>query len=154
MNPALSALFPNASKSCRDANPDELTQPAKQNAAAAILSAPRRQRGVMNKTEREFSLYLDAMQRKGEILRWVFEGMTLRWEGVKYTPDFVVFGGMSADFEKSKIQNGIRLIEIKGGYLKGKYERAIERFRHARSMWPEFSFEMHHRQKGAWKRIH
>ncbi len=103
----------------------------------------------MNKTEVEFALRLEAQKRAGEILRYEFEGITLRFANVKYTPDFVVFGTF-ADLAR---HTGIILIEVKGPFIKGNRERAVERFRHAKTYWPEFAFEMHQKTKEGWKQI-
>jgi hypothetical protein len=110
-------------------------------------------RGNMNKTEREFAMILEAQKRKGEILRYEYEGMTLRWpvgeEIISYTPDFIVF----LDITCWSSLPLFKFIEVKGGFIKGKFERAIERFRHARTYWPEFSFELWQKQKTGWKRL-
>jgi hypothetical protein len=47
----------------------------------------------------------------------------------------------------------MKLVEVKGAFIKGKFERAVERFRHARTAWPEFEFEMHQKQKGKWNQL-
>jgi len=108
----------------------------------------------MNKTEREFSLILEAMKQNGEIDRYEFEGITLRFAGVKYTPDFYVhFTSFYSLCGGNDPRSCVKFIEIKGGYTKGKFERAIERFRHARTYYPEFLFEMHQKQKDGWKQI-
>jgi len=105
----------------------------------------------MNKTESEFAMILEAQKRAGEILRYEFEGITLRFANVRYTPDFVVlekwvrFGYRGAC--------PIKFIEVKGPFIKGNRERAVERFRHARTYWPEFTFEMHQKTKDGWKQI-
>jgi hypothetical protein len=119
----------------------------------------------MNKTESEFALILEAQKRAGKILRYEFEGITLRWQGIRYTPDFVIFSlrwqGIRYTpefviFDPSLTTEGwtwrqpIRLIEIKGAWTGGKFERAVERFRHARTYWPEFQFEMHQKTKQGW----
>ncbi len=104
----------------------------------------------MNRTEAEFALILEDMKRKGEILRYEYEGITLRFAGVKYTPDFVVFLNPAADW---KGQPTIKLIEVKGEFIRGKFERAIERFRHAKTYWPEFIFELHQKTKEGWKQL-
>jgi hypothetical protein len=114
--------------------------------------------GTMNKTEAEFGLLLDAQKRAGEILSYHFQGITLRWpvgdEIVKYTPDFVVFVSPEPDWGFPPAHD-IKLIEIKGGYRKfpGYLERAIERFRHAKTYWPQFNFEMWKKEKSGWKQI-
>lgn len=51
----------------------------------------RRQPGEMNKTERAYSLHLDGLIRRGEIVAWKFEGLTLKLaKDTRYTPDFLV----------------------------------------------------------------
>lgn len=158
----LSAIFPNASQSCQKANPqllgdmgNDLALGRGPTTKSKLQGNAGRKRGIPNKTEAEFALRLEAMKQAGEILRYEYEGITLRWNGVRYTPDFVVF---DKDFSSREVNgriftNRLRLIEIKGGFIKGKYERAIERFKHARTYWPEFSFEMHQKKNGQWTRI-
>ena len=102
----------------------------------------------MNKTESEFALRLEAQKRAGEILRYEFEGITLRFANVKYTPDFVVFypNPVPRFFP-------MKFIEVKGPFIKGNRERAVERFRHAKTYWPEFTFEMWQKKDGSWDQI-
>ncbi len=102
----------------------------------------------MNKTEAEFALRLEAQKRAGEILRYEFEGITLRFANVKYTPDFTVTWtppGMNCAC--------LKFVETKGPFIKGNRERAVERFRHAKTYWPEFTFEMWQKKDGAWNQI-
>ena len=56
---------------------------------------------------------LGSPKRKGEILRYEYEGITLRFSGVKYTPDFVVF--LPDDWVEpvGPINGGIKFIEVK-----------------------------------------
>jgi hypothetical protein len=117
-------------------------------------SLPAKLRGVgsfRTKTEREFALILEHMKRTDEILRYDYEGITLRWpvgdEIIRYTPDFVVFPPAIA------VSGQIKFIEVKGPFTKGKFERAIERFRHARTYWPQFLFELHQKTRDGWRRI-
>jgi hypothetical protein len=156
--------FPRASKSFIDANPvfakgtfgDVLLQQGDKNAVQPIVAT---RRGIMNKTETEFAMILEAMKRKGEILRYEFEGITLRFAGVRYTPDFVVLEAkiteLGADLMPVKGNAFLRIkfIEVKGPFIKGNRERAVERFRHAKTYWPEFTFEMHQKTKEGWKQI-
>lgn len=95
-------------------------------------------RGVMNKTEAEFALMLEAQKRSGEILRYEYEGITLRWADMRYTPDFVVFEDSYLHVKKPD-SHIIKLIEVKGGHI---WDRDIVRFKGARAYWPEFAFEM------------
>ncbi len=101
----------------------------------------------MNKTEAEFALRLEAQKRSGEILRYEFEGITLRFANVKYTPDFYVLA------MNPRQPGAIRFIEVKGPFIKGNRERAVERFRHAKTYWPEFAFEMWQKKDGSWNQI-
>jgi hypothetical protein len=148
----LSDLFAKSSATFQKANPHIFDAKGKKNVARGNVE---RKRGAMNTTERDFSLILEAQKRKGEILRYEFQGMTLRWpvgnEIVKYTPDFVVFAaakGLPEGFIHTK------LIEVKGGYRKfpGYLERAIERYRHAKTYWPQFQFELWKKEKSGWIR--
>lgn len=156
MKPTLASLFPNASQSTVDANPEisgTIRPPQDKNSVQVKpwRSAISLHRRYMNKTEAEFALMLEAQKRAGEILRYEFEGITLRWAGVRYTPDFIVFW---RDISDSGVwTEGIRLIEIKGAFTGGKFERAVERFRHARTYWGMFAFELHKKTKQGWKRI-
>ncbi len=139
---SLQEVFPRASKSFLDANPHPpvpTVAEAQKNALQPIVAT---RRGVMNKTETEFSMILEAQKRRGEITRWEFEPMTLRFAGVKYTPDFIVF---YPDPIKS-----FRLIEVKGAWTKGKFERAVERFRHARTFFHEWQFQLWQKTKDGW----
>ncbi len=144
----LNALFPRGSKSFFSAN--ALPSPSHHPSNHGKVKIGKR--GRMNKTEAEFAMILEAMKRNGEILRYEFEGVTLRFAGVRYTPDFVVI----ADTVKTPIGNELRcvkFIEVKGPFIKGNRERAVERFRHAKTFWPEFTFECHQRTKDGWRQI-
>ncbi len=133
----------NLSKDCAALNPN-------------ILGRSRTRVGLrcgMNKTEAEFALQLEAQKRAGEILRYEFEGVTLRFANVKYTPDFVVFGYVGDIESGYVVVPFIKLIEVKGPFIKGNRERAVERFRHAKTYWPEFTFEMWQKKDGSWSQI-
>jgi len=131
----LSEIFPNASQSTLEANPQLSTSRIKKTQPGATSA---RRRGNMNKTEAEFAMFLEDMKRNGEILRYEYEGITLRWADMRYTPDFLIF-----------IPIGLKLIEVKGGHI---WDRDIVRFKGARAYWPEFAFEMHQKTKDGWKR--
>ncbi len=135
------------SQSCRDVNPqlgDKMQLQGRSRTRVGV-------RCGMNKTEAEFAFILEASRRRDEILRWEFEGITLRFANVRYTPDFVVIG-LSAN-GISTTPTRLRFIEVKGPFIKGNRERAIERFRHAKTYWPEFSFEMWQKKEGQWTQI-
>ncbi len=154
--------FPKASKSFIAANPvfakgtlgDVLLQQGDKNDVQPIVATKRR--GSMNKVEAEFGLILEAMKRKGEILRYEFEGITLRFANVRYTPDFVViYEGHTPALPDEACYTFTRtkFIEVKGPFIKGNRERAVERYRHAKTYWPEFTFELHQRTKEGWKQL-
>ncbi len=131
------------SQSCRDVNPELKDK----NAVAGRSRTRVGLRCGMNKTEAEFALILEDGKRSGEILHYEFEGITLRFANVKYTPDFTVIvdGGGNLVL--------LKFIEIKGPFIKGNRERAVERFRHAKTYWPEFTFEMWQKKDGSWNQI-
>ncbi len=135
------------SQSCRDVNP----QLVNQNVTAGRGRTRVGLRYGMNKTESEFALILEAQKRAGEIRRYEFEGMTLRFANVKFTPDFVVFGGPSN--QRPFMPRQLKFIEVKGPFIRGNRERAVERFRHAKTYYPEFQFEMWQNKDGTWTQI-
>jgi hypothetical protein len=138
---SLLSIFPRASQSFIEANPPPPSLRVSQ-------QAPKIRRGVMNKIETEFAMILQAQRQRGDILRYEFEGITLRFASVRYTPDFVVFPPATA------VSGQVKLIEVKGPFIKGKFERAIERFRHARTYYGDvFLFELHQRTRQGWRRI-
>jgi hypothetical protein len=107
----------------------------------------------MNKTEREFAWMLEAQKRAGKILRYEYEGITVKWAGMRYTPDFVVFNTFVLDLENKELVrksscNPIKLIEVKGAHI---WDRDIVRFKGARDYWPEFQFEMWQKTRAGWK---
>ncbi len=144
----LRAMFPKGARDFFSANAATFSQQEIETRVQANV-APRR--GKMNKTEAEFAMILEAQKRKGEILRAEFEGITLRWADMRYTPDFVAFGwsGDGSDKYFGFGYKGIKLIEVKGAHI---WDRDIVRFKGARAYWPEFQFEMHQKTKAGWQR--
>jgi hypothetical protein len=141
-------MFPKASTSTLERNPQLLPSQPQQNDSSAIPGAAKARRGVMNKTEREFAFILEAMKRRGDILRYEFEGVTLRFNGLRFTPDFAVFPTAIS------VSGQIKLVEVKGAFIKGKFERAVERFRHAKTFYGDvFLFELHQRTRQGWRQI-
>ncbi len=136
-------IFSKASIDFMALNPSLKPQPHQSNHGKVKI----KKRGRMNRVEQEYAMILEAQKRAGEILRYEFEGITLRFAGVKYTPDFVVISANSV------LSHALRYIEVKGPWIKGNRERAIERYRHAKTYWPEFTFEMHQKTKAGWKQI-
>ena len=153
---AFKAMFPNASQSTVAVNP-HLVAPnggsGNKNESTGIL---KRKRGKMTGVEKEFVLILEARKRAGEILRYEYQGMTLRWgvdektgDSMKYTADFVVLDDAFKDGAWK-----IKLIEVKDEHIHYR-QQAIARFKGCRAWWPELSFEMWQRQKNhEWKRIY
>jgi len=140
---SLASIFPNASASTLAVNTH--LQPKKR--VQGNVERKKGKRGVMNKTEIEYALILRSQFEKGEILRYEYEGITLHWADMRYTPDFVVF---LPTFHNSCDQPlHIKLIEVKGGHI---WDRDIVRFKGARAYWPEFQFELHQKTKSGWKR--
>ncbi len=107
----------------------------------------------MNGVESEFALRLEAQKRAGEILHYEFEGITLRFANVKYTPDFVVFSTLNRSEMVKAEWRAVKFIEVKGPFIRGNRERAVERFRHAKTYWPEFTFELHQKTKDGWRQL-
>jgi hypothetical protein len=145
--------FPKGSKSFFDANAGDFIPINEHKAIEKELKKIRTQKEP-NKTEREFSFILEAQKRKGEILRYEYQGITLRWFDMKYTPDWFVLGNPIVTFDpesQKDIQRfPFRLIEVKGPHI---WDRDIVRFKGARAYWPEFQFEMHQKKQGQWNRI-
>ncbi len=127
------------SQSCRDVNPQLGDKTQLQGRSRTRVGL----RCGMNKTESEYALILEAQKRAGEILAYQFEGITLRFANVKYSPDFVVIESPSA----------WKFVEVKGGFITGNRGRAIERYRHAKTFWPWFRFEMMQKTKDGWNQI-
>ncbi len=145
----LKTVFPKASKSFLGLNSATPEPSGKENALQTPPNA--KKRPSMNKTEAEFAMILEAQKRKGEILRYEFEGITLRWFDMRYTPDFVVFCNpimtpIGAEFQ------AIKFIEVKGAHIHYS-QQAMARFKGARGFWPEFSFELHQKTKEGWKQL-
>ncbi len=169
MSVDLKAMFPRASADFIEANkggdaslpsapvtnPDQsLTRsvPCTGSTAAPTFKPKGRQ---MTKTEREYGLVLESLKRKGVIDDYEYEGLTLKWGGLRYTPDFVVTKTIPIECEScgkthTRLQSYVRLIEVKGGYI---WEDSIVKFKAARARWPTFQFECHQKKDGSWKRI-
>lgn len=97
-------------------------------------------------TATEQRYYRDFLAGKVEqgSVRVVFEGLTLHLaNGHAYTPDWVVFrpGGIADD--PGDYPSEITLIEVKGRYKLGSYQRARLAFDQARIEYPEFEFVWH-----------
>ncbi len=166
----LQEIFPKAAKSFYDANP--LSPPSTDNKTSSSANVERIKgkrgghsismsgepywsegksgRHGMNKTEAEFAMILEAMKRKGEILRYEFEGITLRWFDMRFTPDFVVLEWSPITDHYKHIQ--IKFVEVKGAHIHYS-QQAMARFKGARGFWPEFTFELHQKTKEGWRQL-
>src|SRR5215471_14170468 len=102
-----------------------------------------RKRG-MTRPEREFAVILEAQKRRGEIERYRYEGVRLRWGGdMWYKPDFFV------TYEDEG--NCFKCIEVKGPWIS---ERDLVRFKGCKAEWTEFEFEMWQRSnEGRWAKL-
>lgn len=118
------------------------SQPQRNTDSAPVVEVPKPKGRQPNKTEAEFGLILEAQKRKGDIIAYAYEGLSLRWsDGMRYTPDFVVI------VEDSPF----RLVECKGGYI---WPKDMIRFKGCRAEWKKhFDFEMHQKREGTWQRI-
>lgn len=95
-----------------------------------------------NKTEAAYGLILEAQKRKGEIIHYVYEGLSLRWgDSMRYTCDYLII-----------VEDApMRLVECKGGYIRPK---DLIRFKGCRAEWKiYFDFEMHQKKEGSWIRL-
>jgi hypothetical protein len=107
-------------------------------------ATPRIPKPRMNRAEVEYALVLEAMKRRGDIVSWAFEAITLRLaDGCRYTPDFFVvverLGGLR-----------LRFIEVKGKHI---WDDAKVKWRVAKEQNPWAEWEMHQKTRDGWKRI-
>ena len=80
------------------------------------LGRQRHKPGVMNRTERAFSEYLQEHKLAGLILDWWFEAITLRLaEDTRYTADFLVL----------ELDKTLALVEVKTSYLSKKTQKVV-----------------------------
>lgn len=131
-------------------NPDpSLPQPEKEPATKLM----RKRRRKMNGTESRFADVLAAMQRKGEIVSFEFEGMTLRWgneETFSYTPDFAVIVNVEIPGGTPKPHVRLRFVEVKGALIR---PNDWSRFKHARDNFPLYEFELWQWKEKTWTRL-
>lgn len=114
-----------------------------------VVPKPIRGGRLPNKTEAEFGLILQAQKTKGEIVRYEFEGIRLKWgvdektgNAMWYKPDWFVVVRL--------IPLAMLCVEIKGEHI---WDRDVVRFKGARSAHPEFEFEMWQKAQGLWNRL-
>ena len=147
MTKSLQGIFPRASQGFLQLNAIEAEQKI-----STTVNVERKRRGSMNHTELEYAMILEAQKREFKIIRYEFEGITLRWADMKYTPDFFVVvaqisqnDGIWADWDEFY---SFKLIEVKGAHI---WDRDIVRYKGARADWPEYQFEMWQKTKAGWK---
>lgn len=140
---------------------------AKRRPAAILIekttqdSTPAKKKGKkrreMNKTEREFSMILDARKRAGEIIDWNYEGTTFRWgtlDCIAYTPDFTIIeGAIQRSKEGGKVKEYLKMVfvETKGGRI---WPKDIQKFKAARNQFPLFEFQLHQKTKSGWQQLY
>jgi hypothetical protein len=119
-----------------------------------VLKVPK----APNKTEAEYGRILESMKQRGEIVRYEYEGVTLRWLDMRYTPDWFVVVRMCHTWQENDPQRRdppwvsyvFKAIEVKGARI---WDRDIVRFKGARAMWPEIEFEMWQKKSGSWMQL-
>lgn len=99
-----------------------------------------RQAKQPNKTEAAFGRLLEIRLRKDEFARIDYEGITLRWLEMRYTPDWVA----------TTPENTLICFEVKGPKI---WDRDIVRFKGAKAFWPQILFEMWQHTKNGWQRL-
>lgn len=115
-----------------------------------------------NETEKRYGLVLEAMKRRGEIVYYGFEEITLRWADMVYTPDFFVIRQQCtlqyAGLEKEPVspENPVRhlieavYIEVKGSW---KWQKDIVKWKAARGRFTWARFEMWDYVDGRWTQL-
>lgn len=97
----------------------------------------------MNKVEIDFSLILEAKRRRGDIVSWVFEGVTFRLaDDCRFTPDFFVIVSLSPLL--------IQFCETKGRHV---WDDAKVKFRVAKEQHPWADWIMYQKGKEGWKQL-
>ena len=111
------------------------------NTAEVRMEKPKTKRKPrqMNKTERRYADHLDELKRRGEVLSWQWEAVTLRLaERTTFTPDFLV-----------QYRTYIEIVEIKGRLQ----DDASVKYKIARDAYPCFRFKMIRWCGLGWKEI-
>ncbi len=102
----------------------------------------------LTKTEQEYGFILEALQNRGVIVEYRFEGISLSWgadpetgKPMWYTPDFIVW-----------MANGqTELHEVKGGHI---FAKDLIRFKGCRAEWGlHFRFALHQKKNRMWRRL-
>ena len=104
-----------------------------------------------NATERDFGNLLEAQRVHGDIVRYVFHGITLRWGTLSYTPDYFVVVRHCRSMPEC---HQFRFVECKGDRTPPTFlQHAVARYKGARDAWHEFDFQFWQRQKNVWTRL-
>lgn len=111
---------------------------AKQESSPAATFQPDR----MNKTERRYSLRLDAFRMGKEILWWAFESIKFRLaDRTWYTPDFVII----------RRDKSMEFHEVKGGFI---YDDSKVKFKTCREIYSQLgTWRMMQWKGGEWREI-
>lgn len=102
------------------------------------IAAGQTKRGVMNKSEKEWSVQLDLRKQASEIIEWWFEEITFKLAtNTHYRPDFFI-----------QMSDGTYEVhEVKGRFIR---ERSFAKFKIAAERFP-FTFYLCVKEKGSWK---
>lgn len=127
-------------------------------APGASKHPKRTRKDRMTQPEREMALILEAKKRRGEIIEWRFEGISLAWgvdpvtgKQMWYSSDFWVYRNPTFEDSEHLFERlPITLIETKGARL---FNAQLVRFRGCRACWPQFNFELHQLANGTWCRV-
>lgn len=130
----------------------------------------------MTRPEREYGLILEAMKRRGDIMDYKFQGMSLTWGAdpetgriLRYKCDWLVICSFEDSLNLTEVacrvtnsrdiirqwlkQLPVKLIEVKGSGRYAIQPAALLRFKGCRAEWPMFQFEMHQLSQGTWRRV-
>ncbi len=148
---SLTDIFPKASKSFVDVNPQPL--PSAEAKRGTTGNSGGAKVHHMNRTEAEYALILEAQKRNDGIDGWRFEAIRLNLaERTTYTPDFLTWTKWTFrdDSGKEKTWLDLRFIEIKGF----KRDDAMVKFKVAREQFEWATFEMWRKdRKLGWTQI-
>lgn len=107
----------------------------------------------MNRTEAEFARMLEQRVRDGALQSFDYEGLSLRFGGMIYTPDFVAVESVThvPPINEDTFPH-VRLVfyEVKGGHI---WPKDMVKFKAARHNYPLFRFELWQKKAGEWKKM-
>lgn len=134
------------SATMRDLNPHLALDKIAAEEAPNIARKPGKKRREMNKTEGAFSIVLEARVKRGELLWFDYEAITLRWgpDGLRYTADFVALR------ETAACSAELVFFEIKGGHI---WTQDMVKFKAARAEFTYFEFQMWQFSEREWRQL-